>query len=152
MLNADIENNFIINKFLSKIKNKIPVEHYEYYENILNAYFSSDTLMVYFATIYPDVINILEKLYEYEPFNVDVDKIYNNYFEAIYSGNLFMFCVANGDIPLKWDIDQATKGTPFYRNSEFLYNFLYLVYSDLDSSIWLYKTPKNGKFIIKTIR
>ena len=67
MLNADIENNFIINKFLSKIKNKIPVEHYEYYENILNAYFSSDTLMVYFATIYPDVINILEKLYEYEP-------------------------------------------------------------------------------------
>ena len=26
---------------------------------------------------------------------------------------------ANGDIPLKWDIAQATKGTPFYRDSEF---------------------------------
>ena len=108
---------------------------------IYTAYSDINTVILYGWGNFPPIIDIINKLCEYDSCDKHLCILYNNYMESIISGNLFLFCKSKKDIPLKWDIEYATKGTPFHNNIEFLNDFVCNFYEDLDSSLWLSSTP-----------
>ena len=109
---------------------------------IYTVYSDNNMIILYGGNIFPPMISIINKLCEYDLSHENEYKLFDNYMEAVNYGNLFLFCKPKDNTPIKWDIEYATKGTPFYKDTCFTNNFISTFYSDLDSSLWLSSTPR----------